>query len=328
MDKIKFLGDICLNDGYVDQKKKGLNPFDEIEEHLKDSFVVGNFECFCEGNGVNLLKKPRLKTNLDTLNYLKNINLRLALLANNHVYDNLLEGFQKTIHFLKQNKIAYIGAGTTEEEAEKPHIEIIAGKKVCFLNYVTKDTNPNLPENCEIFLNWYSLDKIKKDISKYKKENCYIVVNLHWGGRLEGALYPDWSQLEDAKKIFTFGADVIIGHHSHTLQPYEIINNKYVFYSLGNFCFSDFISDGKLIKKDYKLWDDSMVVSIDMKNEKISYDLIKNVDLDIHLNDGELEKYKKKLSNLKYIKKHRFFWLIYYQITKYVLKVKRKIRNH
>lgn len=327
MDNIKFLGDICLNDGYVELKEKGLNPFSEVEDYLKDSFVVGNLECFCDGESENYLKKPRLKTNIDTLEYLKNINLSLALLANNHVYDNLSEGFKKTIDFLKQNDIAYIGAGLTKSEAETPHFEIIAGKKICFLNYIHQDTNPNLPEDCDIYLNWYSLHKIKNDISFYKNKSDYIVLNLHWGGRLEGASYPDWSQIEDAKKIINSGADIIVGHHSHTLQPFEIIKDKFVFYSIGNFCFSDFVSDGKIIKKDYKLWDNSMIINLNMDNETIIYDFIKNIDLNISMDDKKGVKYLKRLKTLTFLKKNYLLWLIYYKFIKIVLKLKRKIRN-
>mgnify|MGYP003318216418 CR=1 FL=1 len=33
------------------------------------------------------------------------------------------------------------------------------------------------------------------------------------------------------------GADIIVGHHPHRLQPIEKYNGKYIFYSLSNFCF-------------------------------------------------------------------------------------------
>ena len=62
------------------------------------------------------LKKPRLKTKLETLNYLKDINYGLACLANNHFYDNLEEGFQETINFLTNNNINYIGASMIGRE--------------------------------------------------------------------------------------------------------------------------------------------------------------------------------------------------------------------
>ncbi|MEZ5146693.1 MAG: CapA family protein [Bacteroidales bacterium] len=39
------------------------------------------------------------------------------------------------------------------------------------------------------------------------------------------------------RRLIDAGADLIIGHHSHTVQPFEIYKGKYIFYSLGNFVF-------------------------------------------------------------------------------------------
>ncbi len=50
----------------------------------------------------------------------------------------------------------------------------------------------------------------------------YIIVYPHWGGKMEGALLPDKELIPIAHKIIDAGADIIIGHHSHTIQPYEI----------------------------------------------------------------------------------------------------------
>ena len=38
-------------------------------------------------------------------------------------------------------------------------------------------------------------------------------------------------------KLLSLGADIIVGHHPHVPQNYEIIGNKVIFYSLGNFIF-------------------------------------------------------------------------------------------
>ena len=123
-NSVCFLGDICLNNGYDLSFKNKENPFGNIEPLLKNSkLVIGNLECTAWGeDGVNTLKIPRLNTKLETLNFLNNINLKLALLANNHIYDNLESGFRKTISFLESHGINYIGAGFTKEKAREPYI--------------------------------------------------------------------------------------------------------------------------------------------------------------------------------------------------------------
>lgn len=39
------------------------------------------------------------------------------------------------------------------------------------------------------------------------------------------------------KKYIDWGADVIIGNHPHVAQGWEIYEDKWIFYSLGNFAF-------------------------------------------------------------------------------------------
>jgi hypothetical protein len=245
--KIYFLGDIALNGNYIGLYKTGHNPFSLLEADLNGSnYIVGNLECLANGNkGENELKKPRLSTTVETLNYLKTLNLDVACLAHNHIYDHLEDGFEKTTQFLTNNKINFMGAGLTQEEAAQPMILFHESIKVGMLNYVTTDTNPNLPGSAKVFLNIFNLGKAIADITLLKHKVDQVILLLHWGGRVEGGLYPDWNQPKIARKLIDAGADLIIGHHSHTIQPYEIYKGKHIFYSLGNFCFSDFSFEGK-----------------------------------------------------------------------------------
>ena len=64
------------------------------------------------------------------------------------------------------------------------------------------------------------------------------MVNVHWGE--EYTTTPNNDQRELANKMASWGADVIIGHHPHVIQPVEWIDNgngtkTLVAYSLGNF---------------------------------------------------------------------------------------------
>lgn len=252
--KVCFVGDISLNGIYMDYFTEGKNPFKNIAAILQESdYTIGNLESFAKGDDrENLLKAPRLTTTVETLNYLKSINLDVACLANNHVYDHLESGFTKTVAFLDQNGIKHLGADKSKKEASKPLILGESSIKMGLLNYVTYDTNPNLPEDALITPNYFEFEKAVTDIQKLKSKVDHIVLQLHWGGRVEGGLYPDYNQPQIAKQLIDEGADLIIGHHSHTFQPFEIYKGKYIFYSLGNFCFSDYWFEEKyypLIKR-------------------------------------------------------------------------------
>lgn len=243
MVKIAFLGDISLNNSYNEFKRQDVNPFLGVERILRKSdFSIGNLECMVQGDyGENELKYPRLSTKVETLDLLKYLNLKVLTLAHNHVYDNLLDGFQKTVNVLDTNNISYLGAGLTKHKAESELILTEDGVKIGLLNFVTLDTNPKIPENAKVWLNIFDKDYVERSIQNLRPKVDQLVVLLHWGGRVEEGFFPDFDQPMLARRMIDSGADLIIGGHSHTIQPYEIYKGKHVFYSLGNFCFDDIV---------------------------------------------------------------------------------------
>lgn len=313
--KITFLGDISLNDNYISYYKEGINPFTTLEPYLKQSHsVVGNLECISEGDcGVNELKKPRLTTTVETLNYLENINLSVACLGQNHVYDHLEDGFLKTTKFLNDKNIKFFGASTDQANSKQPVILEEKGIKVGMLNYVTGDTNPNMPEGAGIFLNIFRIDKVLEEIQNLKPNVDHLVVILHWGGRVEGGLYPDWHQPKLARQLVDAGADLIIGHHSHTFQPFEIYKGKYIFYSLGNFCFSDYVFDGVFNPMPLRRRITSLI-NIDFT--KTSY----KIGMQFFRNDGRsfsplatyIRKVKIRNAIQKYFMRFKPIWFLYF----------------
>lgn len=285
---ISFLGDISLNDQYVKYYAEGHNPFSKIENILNNcDYVIGNLESIARGNdGENLLKTPRLATNTAALNYLINLHVNVVTLANNHVYDHLEDGFNKTILFLEQNNIKYLGASSDKTKASLPLIISENQHKIGLLNYVAKDTNPSIPPGARVYVNYYNLEKIIQDIKELKKKVDSVVILLHWGGQVEGGIFPDYDQPKIARRIIDAGADLIIGHHSHTFQSYEVYKSKYVFYSLGNFCMADILSDGKMKYVGHKKYCESAVVKISFSGKRydVSVIPIKNTGSELILN--------------------------------------------
>src|SRR5690606_7075899 len=111
-----FLGDISFNNDYISLYEAGVNPFAQIYNELSQcDYVIGNLECFCKGLKVSTKPSPKLYTTCETLNYLNNIPVNILTLANNHAGDNYEEGFAKTIRFLEDNSIQYLGASLNQE---------------------------------------------------------------------------------------------------------------------------------------------------------------------------------------------------------------------
>lgn len=311
--KLAFLGDISFNNRYNKLYEEKIKPFNNITELLYDNdLVIGNLESPCEGKGENLLKVPRLKTKRETLNYLKDINLNLALLANNHIYDNLELGYDNTINVLKELNISYIGAGYSKEEASKPFIFEKDQTKICLLNYVTKDTNPSLPQSSKIFLNWFNRERTIAEVIKYSKVYDKVILCMHWGGKVEGFSYPDTNQVRIAEELLQKGVDIIIGHHSHTLQPKEMFGKKVVYYSLGNFCFDDVIISSEKTKEieNGKGTESLIIVTEILKNNEIKFTEIpiNKKELYITIDEHIIKRFNRRQRIFVFLKRYKLIW--------------------
>ena len=91
-----------------------------------------------------------------------------------------------------------------------------------------------------IFYSQGNKKKIISDINRIKKKVDYIIISLHWGN--EYINLPSISQINFAHDIVDAGADIILGHHPHVLQPVEKYKGGIIAYSLGNFV-SDMCSE-------------------------------------------------------------------------------------
>ncbi len=62
-----------------------------------------------------------------------------------------------------------------------------------------------------------------------------VVVSIHWGSEYQRL--SDAKQQEQARWLIQQGADLIVGHHPHVVQPPACIDGHPVFFSLGNHVF-------------------------------------------------------------------------------------------
>ena len=74
------------------------------------------------------------------------------------------------------------------------------------------------------------------DIAEAKERYPLVIVSFHWGNELDYA--PTNNQIRMGRLAVDAGADLVIGHHSHRMNPIEQYKGVYICYSLGNFCFS------------------------------------------------------------------------------------------
>lgn len=87
------------------------------------------------------------------------------------------------------------------------------------------------------FISYPKLDKntIINQIKNYNSQVDHLIISVHWGN--EYLPKPENWRIELAHQMIDAGADLIHGHHPHVWQGSEVYDNKYIFYSFGNFIF-------------------------------------------------------------------------------------------
>jgi len=319
---IFFLGDISLNNGYIKLAESGIDPFFGVKTYLQGSdVVIGNLECLlCSPYGENHKKKPRLKTEASALKLLNKLQIDHVALANNHIADNLEDGVERTLQFLSANGIGAFGVRIKDFDENFDCYPItFEGKRIAILNYVTEDTHPSLPDDFRYEVSKFNLEDVNYKIKSIRDKYDFIIVYLHWGGRVEGGRYPDWGQNKIAHSIIDVGADIIIGHHPHVIQPMEIYKSKPVYYSLGNFCFDDIVSDGEVIPltHDRRI---GMMVKLELLESglKSSEVFIRNEGLMINPIPEFVHQFRKRNFIYKAIAKSRVLWMVYFFKHSYI----------
>jgi poly-gamma-glutamate synthesis protein (capsule biosynthesis protein) len=81
-----------------------------------------------------------------------------------------------------------------------------------------------------------TLEQVKSSVKEAKGAGAeVIVVAFHWGAELVSDISDDQKTL--AHTAIDEGATLVVGHHPHILGGIETYKNRYIVYSLANFCF-------------------------------------------------------------------------------------------
>lgn len=157
--------------------------------------------------------------------------------ANNHAFDQGAKGLRETHQRLREEKLVAVGSGDTRAEAEEVRILERNGVRIAFLAF-TDLFNLDLNRKAEEpWVRPLDLEPALAALAEARRSADAVVVSLHWGD--EYSHQPTRRHREIAEKLVAGGADLILGHHPHVLQPMEIVEQDgrtgLVAYSLGNF---------------------------------------------------------------------------------------------
>ena len=236
---LTFTGDIGF-DHYMKEKWTDPDLVDpEIRRVLSESdHVIINVEgAIADPDSKPVeAKEMRLTHTIDpaAVPFLKTLPSDIWNLCNNHIMDVGPEGVASTLEKADQTGVLTIGAGMNLEEAARPLILNEAGGIGIFAVGYQRGCKPAGPEKAGV-LNWADFETIQEVIDRIKSKCRWCILVSHGGE--EFTSLPSPYTRDRYLKYLDMGADLVVCHHPHVPGNYEIVGDKAIFYSLGNFIF-------------------------------------------------------------------------------------------
>jgi poly-gamma-glutamate synthesis protein (capsule biosynthesis protein) len=259
-----FVGDIMLDRGVkysIEKYGKGdyKFPFLKIVDELKKADILfGNLESVISDKGKKVGSIYSFRADPEAIEGLKFAGFDILSVANNHIFDYGREAMEDSFKRLKEAKIDYLGGGFNEKEACSPIIKEIGKTKIAFLAFSNLGTPLWAASEKKSGICWLEKEKMERIINEIKKKADIVVVSFHYGE--EYFSKPTQFQISISHSAIDSGANLVIGHHPHFVQPIEKYKSGWIAYSLGNFVF-----DQKFSKETME----GLMLKVSIENSKI-----------------------------------------------------------
>ena len=249
---ISIVGDISLADNWKIMPKydtvgnvSGILSDEVVDIMRKSDVMIANSEFTVSDRGTPMRgKQYTFRANPKRLSIYDEMGIDMVTLANNHVYDYGKDAFLDMLTAFEEKGLPHIGAGRNLEEAMKPYYFIIGGYKFAFVNATRAEKyvlTPGATETSEGVFRCYDPTNMINLIKELRPNNDYVVAIIHYGWEDHHEL--EQVQIDSSHMYIDAGADIVVGHHAHTLQGVEFYNHKPIIYNLGDFIFSNNTDD-------------------------------------------------------------------------------------
>lgn len=319
MISISFIGDLILLENQVKAGYNGSNynynkMFGYANKYFeKSDYTIGVLEgpvansTYSIGN-FNDGKNIYLNYPKEFIDSIKGSGIDLVTISNNHILDKGINGVKETAENLNERNLDYVGY------KERYKIVNIKNLKVGILaytygtNYYSEEklyklniTNMIVPETSPLF------EEVKKsvinDFNELKNQNVDLIIVLpHMGTQFalkQNNMQNTWNKIFEEN-----GASIILGDHSHSVQPLEYINDCFVVNSPGNFAnqYTDNNGDATSIVNIYidtktKKVINASIIPMFTKGDKNGfyysipiYDILDNIDIYNSMSNNELKR--------------------------------------
>jgi hypothetical protein len=241
-DNIVYLGNVSEAAKYSQVNGRNYNFKNQYKDVAslisKADIAFINQETLMAGDNYEFSYYPRFNGPQDMGYDLIDSGFDIINIANNHMLDMGESGLVNTIKFWRNETSAFIvGDYLGSDEYNSIRIYENQGIKIAFLSY-THGTNGLSTISSDIAIPYLNDETIIRQIKAARAAADLVFVSIHWGD--ENSFVPNSIQIYYANLICELGADVIIGHHPHVIQPVVWLENAnghklLCAYSLGNF---------------------------------------------------------------------------------------------
>jgi poly-gamma-glutamate synthesis protein (capsule biosynthesis protein) len=293
--RIQFAGDILLHRGpltgaRIDSHTYDFRPFlSYIQSYINGDLAIANMESPVDalGNNNGIESWPLFNAPYEILEGLRYAGFNHLIHANNHVMDKHWQGMLNTLDNFKRAGFTWTGAYATRECSAIPTILDINGIMVGVLaytdslngldNWVPADISPYAVPRFRSHTT-DDVPRMAEDIKRIRTYGAeFVIVSFHWGA--EYVSQPNDMQRRIAQALVESGADVIMGHHSHTVQPVEWFIREdgtrgLIMYSLGNFMADQIGLDPPVPHAQY-----GMLVSVNVRRDERGFVYMENAEV-------------------------------------------------
>jgi hypothetical protein len=235
--RLSFTGDVCLGRGVIEA-----HPGPTVESVLAglrmlfagSDLVMGNLEFAvapragaCNPSVRAMTVAPHLLSGLGKGPF------QVFSLANNHVMDAGPDGLNATLGLLRQEGLAWLGAGDTYQDAVRPLVLEVKGRRLGLL--AACDWSPHFARQDAAGIAPLRARELERRVTALRAQCDVVVVQLH--ADLEFTPHPAPWRIRLARRLVDHGAHAVIQHHPHVIQGWERRGEGVIAYSLGNFVF-------------------------------------------------------------------------------------------
>ncbi|OED31929.1 capsular biosynthesis protein [Planococcus maritimus] len=241
---LSAIGDVLIHELVYEDAKTGAaynfnSMFEPIQPFLETADVtIANSESIIGGSDIGVSTYPSFNSPFELGDAMKAAGIDAVSMANNHTLDRGVKAIENAVTYWRDIGVVSSGAYlSAQQRADIPVLER-NGITLSFLSYTYGTNGIPTPARQPYLVNRIDREVIREDLAAARKKSDVTVLSLHFGNEYE--TMPTQEQLELARFAADNGADIILGHHPHVLQPPAWIDTadgrrSFVFYSLGNF---------------------------------------------------------------------------------------------